>query len=85
MGRTYLFAGPEEQKKFLARPDRYSPVAAGHDPVLALEGQQMVPGRREHGVFYDGRIFLFSSEESLERFSQSPSRYAPQIYQAMRQ
>ena len=84
MGRTYLFTGPDEQKRFLANPDRYSPVASGHDPVLAMDQRQLVPGRREHGVFYEGRVFLFSSEESLERFSQAPNRYAAEISQAMR-
>ena len=33
-GRTYLFAGPEEQRRFLADPDRYAPVSSGDDVVL---------------------------------------------------
>jgi YHS domain-containing protein len=74
-GRTYLLANEERVRKFAAEPDRYCPVASGNDPVLALEGR-MVPGKRAHGVFYDDRIYLFASEESLERFKQSPDRYA---------
>ncbi|HPP53074.1 MAG TPA: thioredoxin domain-containing protein, partial [Thermoguttaceae bacterium] len=29
-GRTYMCAGPEEQKRFLANPDRYAPVLSGN-------------------------------------------------------
>lgn len=75
-GRTYLFAGWEEQQQFLSDPQRYGPVAAGHDPVLAVEQHQFVPGRREHGVYFQDRIYLFASEDSLARFSQMPDRYA---------
>jgi thiol-disulfide isomerase/thioredoxin/YHS domain-containing protein len=82
-GRLYLFAGPEQQQRFWANPDHYSPVAAGHDPVLALDHGQTIEGRREHGVFFEGRIYLFASEASLQRFSQSPQRYASEITQAM--
>lgn len=83
-GRTYLFSGPSEQQKFLANPDRYSPVISGNDPVLALDQNQAVSGQREHGVFYNGRIYLFSSESSLDVFRRNPSRYAADIIQARR-
>jgi thioredoxin-like negative regulator of GroEL/YHS domain-containing protein len=83
-GRTYLFTGAEEQKRFLANPDFYSPVIAGNDPVLALDQGQSVAGRREHGVFYENRIYLFADEASLQRFYQNPNRYAAEVVQAMR-
>lgn len=83
-GHTYLFAGPQEQQMFLADPARYSPVAAGYDPVLVLEQGQQVPGRREFGVVCDGRIYLFASEASRARFEQSPDRYAAPVLTAGR-
>ncbi len=83
--RTYLFAGPEEQQRFLANPDHFSPVISGNDPVLALDRSQTIPGRRDFGVFYEGRIYLFASEESLNRFSVNPQRYSSDILQAQRQ
>jgi YHS domain-containing protein len=83
-GRTYLFAGEAERQMFMADPDRYSPVAEGHDPVLALSGQ-MVPGNRRHGVYFRNRVYLFASDQSLNVFSQDPDRYAAQILEAMRQ
>ncbi len=81
-GRTYLFAGPEQQRRFLANPYRYAPVLSGNDPVMALDQGQSVAGSRTHGGFYGGRIYLFSSEASYQQFSQNPNRYAAAILQA---
>ena len=83
-GRTYLFAGPEQQRRFLADPDRYAPVLSGNDVVLAVEQGQAVPGRREHGALFASKAYLFSSEASYEKFSKNPHHYAKQILQAMR-
>ncbi|MEX0714666.1 MAG: hypothetical protein WD278_20175, partial [Pirellulales bacterium] len=84
-GRTYLFTGPAEQEIFLANPDEYSPVISGHDPVLAMDRNQNVPGRREFGVFgLDGRVYLFASPESRDAFERNPNRYSAEILQARR-
>jgi len=83
-GRTYLFAGPEEQRRFFADPDRYAPVISGNDIVLATEQGRVVPGMREHGVFYQGRVYLFSEEGTLEKFSRNPAAYAAQALAALR-
>jgi thiol-disulfide isomerase/thioredoxin/YHS domain-containing protein len=84
-GRTYLFAGPQEREKFMTNPDLYSPVMSGIDPVLALDNQVVVSGRREFGVFgADRRIYLFADEASLKRFEQNPKRYAAEAIQARR-
>jgi thiol-disulfide isomerase/thioredoxin/YHS domain-containing protein len=77
-GRTYLFAGPEEQKRFFADPDRYAPAISGNDIILALEQGRAVPGFRQHGVFFGNRIYLFSSEETLQKFTKNPQPYASQ-------
>jgi thioredoxin-related protein len=82
--RLYLFAGPEEQRRFFADPDRYAPVASGNDIVLASEQGQAVSGTREHGVFFGNRVYLFSSEASLEKFSRNPGIYANQALEAVR-
>jgi YHS domain-containing protein len=82
-GRTYLFLGPQEKEKFLADPDRYSPVMSGLDPVLALDNRVTVEGKREFGVFLDGRVYLFADEASLQRFQQNPKRYATMIADSM--
>jgi YHS domain-containing protein/thioredoxin-related protein len=83
-GRTYLFAGPQQQQRFLADPDRYAPVLSGNDVVIALEQGRAVPGRREHGVLFYGQIYLFADEASLEKFARNPQHYASRVFQAMR-
>lgn len=75
-GRTYLFAGPDEARRFYDDPDRYAPVASGDDVVLLAERGQRVPGRREHGAWYQGRVYLFSDETSYNKFAANPQRYA---------
>lgn len=83
-GRTYLFAGPEQQRRFLADPDRYAAVFSGNDVVLAVERGQTVPGYREYGVLCDGKIYLFANEASLQQFSKRAEYYANWALQAKR-
>lgn len=78
-GRTYMCAGPEEQKKFLADPDRYAPVLAGQDIVQFVDRGLEVPGRREYGVFYRGQVYLFAEPASLDAFRKNPRRYLEAI------
>jgi protein disulfide-isomerase len=82
-GRTYLFTGSEEQRRFFADPDRYAPVLSGNDIVQAIEKGQTVPGMREHGVSYNGHIFLFADEATLQKFSTNPTYYANQALEAI--
>ncbi len=81
-GRTYLFAGPVEQQKFLQNPDHYSPAISGQDVVMALDQGQTVDGQRQFGVEYQGRTYLFASDASRRAFSQNPKRYAAEVLQA---
>lgn len=82
-GRLYFFAGPEEQGRFFADPDRYAPAVSGNDVVLVSEGQ-VVAGRREFGVYYRNRVYLFSSEATRAKFEANPAPYADQALQALR-
>ncbi|HEY2882707.1 MAG TPA: thioredoxin family protein [Pirellulales bacterium] len=81
-GRTYLFTSPEEQQKFLANPDRFSPTASGDDVVLAVDYGQQAEGKRCFGLTYQNRIYLFSSEATQQAFMQNRERYAAQVQQA---
>ncbi len=74
-GRTYLFAGPEEQQKFLADPERYAPVFGGRDIVKILETGELADGRRDYGGWFAGRVYLFDSEDSYRKFTADPERY----------
>ena len=81
-GRTYLFAGPEQQQAFLADPDRYAPALSGDDPVLALESGRSTPGQRCFGVTYQSRMYLFATPETRTAFSSNPSRYTGRVAMA---
>lgn len=78
-GRTYLFAGPEQQKAFLADPDRYAPALSGDDPVIAMDSGKATPGQRRYGVTYQSRMYLFSSPESRAAFAADPQRYTTRV------
>lgn len=83
-GRTYLFSTATEQQKFLQQPHRYAPVMAGNDPVLATDNGQLLSGHREHGLFVNGRIYLFASEESLGQFERNRDRYVQSVNRTLR-
>jgi protein disulfide-isomerase len=82
-GRTYLFAGAQQRDQFLADPDSYSPVFAGLDPVLLIEKQEAVDGKRSLGYRYGDAFYLFSSKESMQKFKEAPHQYAAGVRQAM--
>jgi YHS domain-containing protein len=83
-GRTYLFAGPEQQQAFLATPDRYAPALSGDDPVVVVDQRRSTPGRRAYGVTYQSRMYLFSSPETRAQFAANPERYTGQVMLAER-
>lgn len=83
-GRTYLFAGADEQRTFLADPDRYAPALSGDDPVLALDRGASTPGQRRYGVTYQARMYLFATPETRSAFAADPARYATRIALAER-
>jgi len=82
-GRTYLFLSQQHQQRFLADPDRYSPVLSGYDPTRYVDRGEVVPGQRRHGMWFRGKIYLFADEDSLERFSAAPEGYAQRAHQIM--
>lgn len=78
-GRTYLFAGAEQQQAFLANPDRYAPALSGDDPVLACDTGKQIAGQRRYGVTYQARTYLFSSTETRTAFAANPQRYTSRV------
>lgn len=82
-GRTYLFTGEDERRRFLANPDHYAPVSSGDDVVLLLEQGRSISGYREHGLQFEGHVYLFSAEETLNKFRSNPRYFADRALQAM--
>jgi thioredoxin-related protein/YHS domain-containing protein len=64
-------------------PDRYSPVLSGYDPTRFIDFGESVLGKREHGMRFRGRIYLFAEEATLERFQRSPEHYAQRSHEIM--
>jgi YHS domain-containing protein len=83
-GRTYLFAGPEQQRAFLTDPDRYAPALSGDDPVLAFEQGRSLPGQRRYGAYCQSRMYLFASPETRAAFEANPDKYATRVASAER-
>ena len=75
-GRLYSFSSEQALETFLADPARYAPAARGNDVIhLALTGEE-VEGSLDHAVWYQGRLYLFTSVETLETFTAAPSSHA---------
>ena len=91
-GKTYLFAGPEQQREFLSAPDNFSPVLAGIDVVKLASAGRVIEGTRRYGVLFDddgddgprqSRIYLFDSADSRNRFEAEPDTFLQPVMQAM--
>lgn len=78
-GRTYLFAGPQEQQAFLRDPNRYAPVLSGQDVVSLVEQGREMPGTRNFGARWNDRVYLFNSQENYEKFRVNPTLYESNI------
>ncbi len=66
--RVYHLSSPSAKEKFLASPDRFAPICSGMDIVVYLEQGRLVEGKRELGCRYQDRVYLFSSQESKQKF-----------------
>lgn len=74
--RRYYFSSLEAQSRFNCDPKKYAPAACGMDVVVKVNSDQIVEGTLDFAVWYKDRLFLFSSPESLDAFSQNPASYA---------
>jgi len=74
-GHLYHFTGQASMEKFMDNPKAYAPQHGGLDPVELVDHGIERKGSVRHCVTYEGRLYLFASEENLRRFDQSPRRY----------
>jgi YHS domain-containing protein/thiol-disulfide isomerase/thioredoxin len=75
-GREYRFADAHRRAAFLEDSERYAPSNGGRCAVSLVERAHEVPGRPQHGVYFDGRLYLCADESSRQRFARDPQRYA---------
>ena len=74
--RFFLFSSKEAMIIFAKNPYHYTPVAMGEDVVQMLQGGQRIKGKRHYGAWYQGRIYLFVTQENFDAFAQRPSYFA---------
>ena len=74
-GHIFRFATAETMMTFVRNPANYMPVAMGEDIVLMVDRNKRINGNRKFGAWYQGRVFLFSSQEALNAFSERPDYY----------
>lgn len=75
-GKRYQFATEEALEAFLDDPVKYAPATRGSDVIhLALTGEEK-EGTLDYAVWYRGRLYLFSSPETMETFVAAPSSHA---------
>lgn len=79
-GLTFQFASEADREKFLAE-EKYAQafVANGSDVVRLIDDEKSVPGKRQFGIMYKGRVFLFEDEQNVRKFSQGPNRYLEKL------
>jgi YHS domain-containing protein len=85
-GRIYFLSDEAAAQKFLAAPDNYTPVLAGHDPLIYLREGRLVEGSIYDGVLKDkDYLLLFSSEENKRSFYDNYDRYISELEAVVRQ
>ncbi len=74
-GQLYYFSSQECLQQFQQDPIRYVPVNNGLDLVKFIKEGSEEPGRLDFAVWYQDRLFLFSSQNTLETFRAEPRRF----------
>ena len=75
-GQIFRCINEEALETFAQNPAKYAPVAMGEDVVQMVNRQKKVIGQRKFGAWFQDRVYLFSSQESLEVFASRPGFYA---------
>ena len=74
-GTTYHFSSSKDQQSFAKDPAGYAPIAGGNDVTLLARTNVEIDGTLDHAVWFKGRLYLFSSKETLGVFVANPSDY----------
>jgi len=75
-GKEYQFSSAEAKQSFDSNPRMYVPAVGGQDIVRLAEGDRGVTGSLAHAAWYRGRLYLFSSNSTLQQFVAAPAQFA---------
>ncbi|WP_437194239.1 hypothetical protein [Planctomicrobium sp. SH527] len=73
---TYSFSSKEAMEKFEAEPAKYAPVNSCGDVIHEALAGEALEGSLDYAVWFKGRLYLFSSVETMETFVAAPSSHA---------
>ncbi len=74
-GRTYYFSSADAKAAFDEHPQQYAPISGGQDVVL-LKDKATKEGSLDHAVWFKDRLYLFTSQKTLEQFVATPKEFA---------
>ena len=74
-GRTYYFSTADAKDLFDENPQHYAPISGGQDVVL-LNEKVTKEGSLDHAVWFKDRLYLFTSQKTLEQFVATPKEFA---------
>lgn len=74
-GRTYYFSTADAKTAFDENPQHYAPISGGQDVVL-LKEKITKEGSLDHAVWFKDRLYLFTSQKTLEQFVATPKEFA---------
>lgn len=74
-GRTYYFSTADAKTAFDENPKHYAPISGGQDVVL-LKEKVTKEGSLDHAVWFKDRLYLFTSQKTLEQFVATPKEFA---------
>jgi|GEM_PF-4633122 len=75
-GQKFFFASKVAQAKFEQEPARYAPAAYGADVVVLTDNQDVAEGTLDYAAWYKGRLYLFGTQETHDKFVNQPELYA---------
>ncbi|MEM8913339.1 MAG: hypothetical protein AAGC97_16355 [Planctomycetota bacterium] len=75
-GKTYLFPGEEQKKMFVSNPAKYTPALGGDCTVCLSNMSRRMEGSVQFPALYEGRLYLFPSDEQKKEFQSNPAKYA---------
>ncbi len=75
-GQIFRCVNEETLAAFTKEPAKFAPVAMGEDIVQMVNRNKKITGQRKFGAWFQDRVYLFSSQESLDAFAAKPEFYA---------
>lgn len=75
-GQKFFFASKVALSKFEQDPARYAPAAYGADVVVLTDDQDVAEGTLDFAAWYKGRLYLFGTQATHDKFMSQPDKYA---------